>query len=190
MQHAQDPHAVALDSIRDDMRGAVDHEFPCTANAARTSGRRKTDQRFSLSFNPEIDLDRGPRIVRLDIVEDFIAILQRHSGPVQPHWLACLACCTSPAQRIGPPLSEMLLHLFMRNSRTVIFQRLLDFRPKPLVMLTLFLPVPDEFAHELAQQLRSRLVHSGCLGNKCISQFGLELDGENSFFGQGVQLQR
>ncbi len=105
------------------------------------------------------------------------------------------ADATRPSRRSFPgrnPIdsgSGFLHHLLMGNSRARIVDRLLDFRPEPLVMFALFVPAPDECAHKLAYQLRGWLVHSGCLGNKCIPQFGLKLNGENSFLGHGVQLQ-
>ena len=71
----------------------------------------------------------------------------------------------------------------MRNSRPFIIQRLLHLGPKPGIVLALFLTVLNELPHKFADQLRSRLMEGSCLSDKCVAQFGLQLDGENSLFG-------
>ena len=74
--------------------------------------------------------DSRPGTIRLNIIEDRIAVSKRKGRPLQNHWLSLFL-----AHRSISPLGKMLLNLLMGNGGTRIVKRFTHPGAKPGVML-------------------------------------------------------
>jgi hypothetical protein len=70
VQHAQDANLVASDQIGGNIWCAVNDQFPCALNAARTPNPWRLTQSLDSGFNAAINRISGTWTFGLDVIED------------------------------------------------------------------------------------------------------------------------
>lgn len=81
MQHAQDANDFAHDPIGCNIRRVPDDQLSCAFDASGPAHLRKPEQPLDLFLNPVIHASSGVRAVRLDGIEDRVAVVERNDGP-------------------------------------------------------------------------------------------------------------
>lgn len=131
MQHPQNAHLVAGNSIGCDIRCAINDQFARIDNTARTAHLGELRQPLYAHLNPIVDRDRSPWAVHLDCIEDRFTIRKCKDRPFQPHWL------TLPLfHRRRLTLGKLCFHLFVRNAWARVIERLLHFCAEPCVVFS------------------------------------------------------
>ena len=85
MQYTQNANSFAHNSISHKIGCVLDDQFSCAFDASGTTHLRELEQPFHLFLDPVIHDYSGLRTVSLDVIEDRIAVIERESGPFQPH---------------------------------------------------------------------------------------------------------
>jgi hypothetical protein len=116
--------------MRDKWRSRVseNNQLPPSLDAARTAALWELHPALDLPSDAFIHGDGGLGTVRLDVVEDRVAVVLSEEGPLQPHGLSHLA------QRGGSAPGEVRLDLFVRDAGTWIIQCFLHLSAEPRII--------------------------------------------------------
>ena len=129
MQNAQNTHNISANAVRNNEGRSFDDQLAGAFDSAGTSTLGEPGEPSNLLSNALIDSDGGLRAIRLNVIEDGVAIGLRVGGPLQAYHLARFA------KRSGAARGKMCFHLFVGNARTGIVERLPYLGLKPSVVL-------------------------------------------------------